>query len=243
MDTTGPLARSVADLRVAFDVLSRPSDRDPRYRQVEFPARRRPSRFAIAIPDGTHPDVRAAVLSAGAALESAGWVRDDAAPPDLEAPFEAWLAVMGHDVVESLPIVRQVCGEQALRFLDLMVGAIPAVDEAAFEGLLGERRARLAEAWGRFQATVPVVVTPALTQPTFAAGADLVEPMIVAASVRCIPPVNLLGLPAAVVPVGEVGGLPIGVQLIGPAWCEDVCLDAAGAIEAARGTRRPIDPR
>ena len=124
-----------------------------------------------------------------------------------------------------------------------MVAVIPAVDDAAFDEILGERRARLVDEWARFQATIPVVVTPVLTQPTYAAGADLVEPMAVAGNVRCIPPVNLLGLPAAVVPAGEAAGLPVGVQLIGPAWREDVCLAAAGAIETARGPRRPIDPR
>jgi amidase len=58
-----------------------------------------------------------------------------------------------------------------------------------------------------------------------------------------MPPVNLLGLPAAVVPSGEAAGLPAGVQLIGPVWREDVCLAAAGAIEAALGVTVPIDPR
>jgi amidase len=82
-----------------------------------------------------------------------------------------------------------------------------------------------------------------LTQPTFTAGADLVDPMAVTQSVACIPPVNLLGLPAAVVPAGQAAGLPVGVQLIGPAWREDVCLAAAGTIETARGAMLPIDPR
>lgn len=243
MDTTGPLARSVADLHVALDVLRRPSDRDPRYRDVELADLEAPARFAVAIPDGTHPEVRAAVLSAATALEDAGWTREDATPPDLAAAFEAWLAVIGHDVVESLPVLQQVCGEQALRFLELMVAVIPHVDEAAFDALLGERRTQLVEEWGRFQTTVPLVVTPVLTQPTFAAGADLVDPMAVTQSVACIPPVNLLGLPAAVMPAGEAGGLPVGVQLIGPAWHEDLCLAAAGTIETARGATLPIDPR
>ena len=124
-----------------------------------------------------------------------------------------------------------------------MAAVIAPVDDTAFDALLGERRAQLVEEWVRFQTTVPLVVTPALTQPTFAAGADLIDPMAVTHSVSCIPPVNLLGLPAAVVPAGEAGAMPVGVQLIGPAWREDVCLAAANTIETARGAVLPIDPR
>jgi len=47
--------------------------------------------------------------------------------------------------------------------------------------------------------------------------------------------VNLLGLPAAAVPTGIQGGVPIGVQIIGPRFREDLCLDAAQAIENGVG--------
>lgn len=243
LDTTGPLGRSVADLRVALSVLSGPSDRDPRYRDVDVAGPDLPRRFALVVPEGTHPVVRAAVSSAAAVLEHAGWAREDAAPPDLGAAFESWLAVIGHDVLESLPALSEICGEQALRFLQLMLTVIPEVDDATFDALLGERRDQLVDEWAQFTATVPLVVTPVLTQPTYAAGADLADPAAVAQSVACIPPVNLLGLPAAVVPGGEASGPPIGIQLIGPAWREDVCLAAAEAIEASRGAVLPIDPR
>lgn len=51
--------------------------------------------------------------------------------------------------------------------------------------------------------------------------------------------VELLGLPAVSVPAGTAERLPLGVQVIGPRFREDRCLDAGAAIEAALGTLTP----
>ncbi len=45
------------------------------------------------------------------------------------------------------------------------------------------------------------------------------------------------------VPVGVANGLPLGVQLIGPRFREDLCLDAAEAIEQVLGVLTPMEPR
>jgi amidase len=42
--------------------------------------------------------------------------------------------------------------------------------------------------------------------------------------------------------VGVANGLPQGVQLIGPMYREDLCLDAAEAVEGALGVLTPVDP-
>jgi amidase len=123
-----------------------------------------------------------------------------------------------------------------------MLAAIPEIDDSTFATLLSQRRAQLVDEWATFQANTPLVITPVMTQPTYAAGADLTDPLAVTSSVACVPPINLLGLPAAVVPAGMTSGLPIGVQLVGPAWREDVCLAAASVIEGARSPVTPIDP-
>jgi amidase len=54
---------------------------------------------------------------------------------------------------------------------------------------------------------------------------------------------NVLGVPAAVVPVGVVDGLAVAVQLIGPRFGEELCLAAAETVEAAYPPLTPIDPR
>ncbi len=51
---------------------------------------------------------------------------------------------------------------------------------------------------------------------------------------------NLLAMPAAVVPVGfSSDGLPVGVQIAGPAWGDELVLAAAGVVDRAFGWRRP----
>jgi amidase len=237
------MARRVADLRIAFDVLRRPSDRDPRYRAAELPERVDPSTFSVVVPDGTHPDVADALERAAGALQDAGWTRGNASPPDLGAALGMWLGLIGHDIVESMPILREICGEQALAFLDLMLQALPTLDDETFAAQLRSGRDALVAEWAAFQATTPLVLAPVMAQPTYAPGADLVDPLAVTSSLACVPPLNLLGLPAAVVPVGRSGTRPIGAQLVGPAFREDVCLAAAEVLEAAGAAVTPVDPR
>ena len=52
-----------------------------------------------------------------------------------------------------------------------------------------------------------------------------------------------MGLPAVAIPAGTEHGLPLGVQIIGPRYREDLCLTAAWEVERALGTITPIDPR
>ncbi|NIB99279.1 Asp-tRNA(Asn)/Glu-tRNA(Gln) amidotransferase subunit GatA [Halobacterium sp. R2-5] len=44
-------------------------------------------------------------------------------------------------------------------------------------------------------------------------------------------PVNLANLPAISVPAGEADGLPVGLQLVGPAFGEETIINAAAAVE------------
>ena len=92
----------------------------------------------------------------------------------------------------------------------------------------------------------PLVLGPVVTAQPFAVGFDIGGVAQVAAIIRdfrLAGLVNLLGLPAAAVPVGVANGLPQGVQIIGRAYREDLCLDAAEAVEARLGVLTPIDPR
>jgi amidase len=54
--------------------------------------------------------------------------------------------------------------------------------------------------------------------------------------------VPVLGLPSLSAPLGAVDGIPIGVQLTGPRYREDLVLDAAEVLEARHPSATPITP-
>jgi amidase len=108
------------------------------------------------------------------------------------------------------------------------------------------QRDRLLRLWELFLAERPLVVTPASSEPAFPVDLDLVDAdttrrIMRAQSMQLAVPV--LGLPAVSVPTGVADGLPMGVQIAAGRFREDLCLEAAAAIEARAPMATPIAPR
>ncbi|MCB1503141.1 MAG: AtzE family amidohydrolase, partial [Bauldia sp.] len=56
-------------------------------------------------------------------------------------------------------------------------------------------------------------------------------------------PISFIGLPVVAVPVWRTGAsLPIGVQVIAPAWREDLALRVARHLEASGVVSAPVAP-
>ncbi|MCU0484219.1 MAG: Asp-tRNA(Asn)/Glu-tRNA(Gln) amidotransferase subunit GatA [Chloroflexi bacterium] len=83
-----------------------------------------------------------------------------------------------------------------------------------------------------FEAGIAALVAPTSPGVAWPFGAKLADPLTMYASDACTLPVNMAGLPAISVPCGLAGGLPVGLQLVGPAWSELTLLRLGRAHEA-----------
>ncbi len=76
---------------------------------------------------------------------------------------------------------------------------------------------------------VDVVASPTMPVPPFELGESLDDPLQMYLADANTVPVNLANLPAISVPAGETDGLPVGLQLVGPAFGERQLLRAGSA--------------
>lgn len=247
----GPMARHVRDLRAALAVMCGPDGRDPWWTPAPLagPSMDEPVRVAMTVDPGkggVDAGVADGVRRAGAMLAAAGYLVEEVEPPAVNQAADLWTSLIVADVrLAFLPVMQQLAGLDALEFMGYFLDQMPESTLAGYLGALAERN-NIARQWSVFAERYPLVLGPVATIPPFPVGRDLGGKAAVAEllhSMRLVVAINLLGLPSVAVPVGVDGALPRGVQIIGPRYREDLCLDAAEAIERAAGVLTPMEPR
>jgi amidase len=249
MLTDGPMARHVADVRAGLLVIAGAHDRDPRSVPVVLQDRSAGRALRVAVcaspPGGsTHPEVAAAVHAAAEAFATAGAHVTEALPASFVRAIELWGLILNEELRVQRPLLEMVMGDDGKRFLGFADEVYPPIDVATLMLAFGERNAVDRE-WHHFLTEYDVLLTPTWTQPPFELGADVVSVEAaqgVLEQIRPVLPANLLGLPAAIVPVGMADGTPVGAQLTGRRFADLTCLNAAEVLEQAFGIITPIDP-
>jgi amidase len=247
----GPLARRVADLREAFEIVAGPTWRDPWTvpAPLHGPELAKPIQVAAVLDpadQGTAEQVQDGVRKAADALAQEGYLVDEVEPPGIEAAAKALLVMLATPGIRavwqwvmppSLPAATQ-------RFMSAFFEAAGDPDDVAAEQSFITRQSVL-RSWSEFQEHHPLIVAPIATDIPRKAGTDLDEGGVAEdlRAMRMAMAVNTLGLPAVALPVGIRDGLPQAVQVIGPRYREDLILEAAAAIEDRLGIITPIDPR
>ncbi len=243
MSVQGPIAREVKDVRLSLEVMAKYDPRDPWQTPapMDGPRLQPPIRVALTKePAGVpcHPDVGKAIDEAGRILADAGYVVDAIDPPLVAEIAEAWRSLLMTDTrVMSEASMRDLGSEDFIRVLD---GYMSASNTRDLDGYIRgvADRTRLLRSWSVFMSDYPLIVAPVSQVPPFPQeedqkGSERVCQMLDEQSMLYA--VNMLGLPAAAVPTGVNGTVPMGVQIIGQRFREDLCLDAAQVIETSVG--------
>ena len=245
----GPMARRVADLRLALGILSAPDARDPRWvpAPLQGPPVDGPIRVAVVrdpVGAGIDPHVRAGIDRAADWLADAGYEVVDAEPPQIAEVAAAWYDAIWADVGALWPGMEPVAGADEVEFVGacLATGTFKPVDQAA-QLAAWVAVYQLGAAWTQFSQDHPVVLAPVCCERPWVVDEDISRIAEIATAMRMVVPVNILGLPSCAVPVGCDEDLPQGVQLIGARFREDLLLDAAQAVEDRAPVLTPIQPR
>ena len=103
----------------------------------------------------------------------------------------------------------------------------------AYYGRAQRVRTKIVEDFTRAFEQVDFIVTPTAPSVAFELGAKTSDPLQMYLNDYCTVPMSLAGIPAISIPCGLSDGLPVGLQLAGPAFSESRLLDASHALERA----------
>ncbi|HHH89215.1 MAG TPA: amidase [Aliiroseovarius sp.] len=240
----GPMARSVADVRLGLDVMRQGDARDPWWVPAPLAGASPGGPIRIGVAPVTadmnpDPEVMAQFAKAAEYLAAEGHVVEEIEVPELEAGWDNWFSLLMaeiHTLQEEA--MRAVASPDFSAVLDSYLAHARKLDLPGYMQALAERSRHIRN-WSLLLERYPVILAPVVVQKTFGARADLDGPERVLEmwrdAGRYIGTMNHLGLPSAVVPVGLAHGLPVGVQLVAGRYREDLALAAAGAIEKHAG--------
>jgi amidase len=246
---SGPLARTIGDLRIALAAMSGKDARDPWWVPAPLEGPARPKRAVLCLrPDGleTVAEVKAAVADAGKRLERAGWTVEEieTMPPLREAADLQTKLWLGDNYQAQLDAAEREGDPGALACLRGNKPKVFPFDAAAFSKAL-TRRATLTREWLQFFETYSVLLMPVSAELPFPDGLDLRDDASFTRVWRAQLPqiaIPFMGLPALTVSTGSVGRVPVGVQVVSGRYREDLCLLAGESIEAGGTPSMPVDP-
>jgi amidase len=243
---SGPLARTIADIRISLAAMSARDYSDPWWVPAPLEGPPMPKRAALCLnPDGLDPvaEVKAAVADAGKRLERAGWtVEEIATTPPLREPADLQTKLWLGDNYEAQLETAEREGDPGA--LACLRGNRAKVHPFDLSKTL-TRRATLTREWLEFFERYSVLLMPVSGELPFPDQLDCKDDASFARVWHAQLPqiaIPFMGLPGLTVSTGLVGRIPVGVQLVSGRYREDLCLAAGEAIEAGGTPSAVIDP-
>lgn len=246
----GPLARSVEDLELMFDVLAGSSEAQSSSKAEDDEALG-PLRAAWYVNDGCVPvteETKLAVERAARALAEAGLKVREARPPAVERGAALWHERFWPDVVEAIRTVYKRPQDEeragsALRAILKRAANSRAKSEA--ERLrVDEECATLRQSLIEWMQETPVIIAPVGAVPAFEHGTRRIkvedEEVSVFNAFGYAQTFNTFNLPVVSFPAGRTSeGLALGVQIVGQPFHEKTVLMVARLLEKRLGGWQP----
>lgn len=235
----GPLARTATDLRLLFTALSK----DPFDRRTHD---LRGVRVAWYTDDGVAPvtdETARAVAAAARTLSDAGLIVEEQRPPHVERGNELWLKVFSRASVVQLRGIYKGRENEGGSFVSWRLGTAdqtpaPALDEYIAGWM---ERDRLREELVQWMETTPIIIAPVGATPAYKHDTLKVTvrdtTMGTFRAFSYAQTFSVFNLPVVTVPAGKSNdGLPIGVQIAGLPFAEEMILAAAEIVGTALST-------
>lgn len=243
---SGPLARTIGDIKIALAAMSARDYRDPWWVPAPLEGPAMPKRVAMCLnPGGLDPvlEVKAAVADAGKRLDRAGWMVEEIAdtPPLREAADLQTKLWLGDGYEAQLEAAEREGDPGALACLRGNRAKVHPFDLS--KALT--RRATLTREWLAFFEQYAVLLMPVSGELPFPDQLDRKDEASFARVWHAQLPqiaIPFMGLPGLTVSTGLVGRVPVGVQLVSGRYREDLCLAAGEAVEAGGTPSAAIDP-
>lgn len=253
MCTHGPLARTIADLRLGLRAMTGFDARDGVTAPLAPTPGRSVRRIGIVRDAGVlapTPELNNALDQAAGHLSDSGIEVVEVDVPELAQAHHLWSLLLLEEMREMRELMTTHGDDIARKAMDGMIDF--ATDQWGV-GLSGkslhqgwtDRNTALARITRFFEET-PVLLMPPSARAPFPYGTDTagdasqIEMHHAQWPQKAIP---VLGLPGVTLPTGAAGGVPVGVQLVGAKFSDETLLDVAQIIEDRAGTLTPIDPR
>jgi aspartyl-tRNA(Asn)/glutamyl-tRNA(Gln) amidotransferase subunit A len=263
LDQCGPLTRDVTDAALLFrhmigrDCCDSTSLDYPH--EVELPSAEKLDGIRFGVwgleEEGVEPGVVDACRAAIAKIEELGGSVEEIELPHagyglsayyVLAPAEASANLARYDGVrygirsgngDLLSLYENTrhdgFGAEVKRRIMLGTYALSSGYYDAYYGRAQRVRTKIADDFREAFGRVDVVVTPTSPTVAFKLGERTKDPLAMYLSDYFTVPMSLAGIPAVSIPAGLSDGLPVGLQLAGPAFSENRILDAAHALESA----------
>ncbi|EUB99403.1 Amidase [Rhizobium sp. CF080] len=252
MAVQGALARSVEDLRLAMQVMSRPDPNDiwqVPAGDIFGPMSHRPCKVAVVAETDespVDPEVAAAIRQAADMLADAGYEVAEVPAPSFRELVDHWRLILGNEMRGGLGLLMEAHGDWKMkRMLRVQLEGVPVIDTR--DGMLDAiaHRSRLVRKWQLFLESWPLVLTAVSWAKPMVDDLDVADDLDIEWFYQvCAPYMGTptIGLPGLTVPVGTVPGKPMGVQLLATRFGDRRLIAAGAVLERAIGRIVPVDP-